>query len=221
MHHDDILIGQRHAWIDARETRVIPLRDFAEEDVREHVRAEAHRLRHIRQVIRCDDRAEHRGNVQDVATDRGDRRIAHRRVGAAEVDRAIRELPDAAARSDRLIVQLHIGMRLVVRQNPSLINDVWERRPSAVEPYLRDERQHSSGHAVHGGRPHRKSRLEVDLRLEQALGMRGCARLEGHAIQVGDEPQIRCHLIRHAADESRLLVVADAGVRIREIDAAE
>jgi len=37
MHDDDVGRGQRHAGVDARQARIIPLRDFAEEDVGEDI----------------------------------------------------------------------------------------------------------------------------------------------------------------------------------------
>src|SRR2546430_9266577 len=60
----------------------------------------------------------HSRNVQGVAADGCDGGVGHRRVGAAEVDRLVGELPDAAARADRLIIDLDVVELLVIRQDP-------------------------------------------------------------------------------------------------------
>src|SRR5256886_16380271 len=106
----------------------------------------------------------HSRNVQGVAADGCDGGVGHRRVGAAEVDRLVGELPDAAARADRLIIDLDVVELLVIRQDPRLIDDVRERGPGAVETYLCRQRvaggsqrpdyaECSDGSAKHGHPP--------------------------------------------------------------------
>src|SRR2546426_572360 len=117
----DIFLGKITKWSDAR---VAPLRDLAEEDVREHVRGEPQRFLHFGEVIGGDVAAEHRGDVEHVAIDRRDGGVLHRCIARPEVHGAVGELADAPARSDRLVVQLYVGVGLIVRQHPILIDDV-------------------------------------------------------------------------------------------------
>ena len=118
MHDDDVLRGQLNAGIDAGKTRIAPIRDLAEEDVRKDVGREPQRLRDLGQGVGGHDSTEDGRDMQHVPFDGRDRRVGHRRVRRAEIHRAVGELPDAAARADRLVVQLHVAMRLIVRQHP-------------------------------------------------------------------------------------------------------
>src|SRR5204862_5497587 len=98
----------------AGDARVPPARNLAEENVGEHVGGETHRLCDALEVVGRDHGAQHSRNVQGVAADGRDGGVGHGRVGAAEVDRLVGELADAAARADRLIVDLDVVELLVV-----------------------------------------------------------------------------------------------------------
>src|SRR5207245_10525626 len=99
----------------------------------------------FRSVVGRHVAAQNRRDMQDVAVDRRDGRVLHGCVASAEVDRAIGELPDTAARADGLIVQLDVGVGFVVRQHPILIDDVRERGARAVQLHLRGRRGGKGG----------------------------------------------------------------------------
>ena len=163
MHDDDVLFRERDAGIDAGNARIPPARDLAEENVGQNIRCETHGLCNALEVVGRDHGAQHSRNVQGVAADGRDGGVGHGRVGAAEVDRLVGELADAAARADRLIVDLDVVELLVVRQDPRLIDDVRERGPRAVETHLcrqqvggsqrADDAEGSDGSAKHGHPP--------------------------------------------------------------------
>ena len=100
--------GQVHARVQLRDRRVVPLRDLAEEDVGEHRAGELQLAADVRDVVDRHDRAEHGREVQDLAGRRLQLLVGHRAVGGAEEHRLVGQLPDAAARADRLVVDLHV-----------------------------------------------------------------------------------------------------------------
>src|SRR5512138_355798 len=58
--------------------------------------------------------------------------VRHGRIASAEVDSLLGELPNAAARADRLIVDFDAGLRGVVGE-PFRIDGIWERRAGTSE----------------------------------------------------------------------------------------
>ena len=63
--------------------------------------------------------------------------VGHRHVGGAEIHGAFGELADSAARTDGLVVDLDVGMRLVIFLKPLLINRRGERGPRRVDGFGR------------------------------------------------------------------------------------
>ena len=104
MDEGDVGGWQRDAGVEFHERRIVPLLDLAEHDVGEQRAGELQRLGHLRQVVDRHDRAEHGGEVQDLARRRLELFVLHRLVRGAEEHGAAGQLADARARSQRLIV---------------------------------------------------------------------------------------------------------------------
>src|SRR3954452_4071218 len=102
----DRLVGQLHARVGRGDGRVVPLRDLAEEDVRDGLAVELEPLVDALDVVGDRDGPEHARDVDGLALLlRGlDLGVLHGGVRGAEVDRAGRELRDAATRADALVV---------------------------------------------------------------------------------------------------------------------
>src|SRR3954447_25368959 len=104
--HLDRLVGQLHARVRGCDGRVVPLRDLAEEDVRDGLAVELQALVDALDVVGDRHRAEDARDVHGLALllrslDLG---VLHGGVRGAEVDRAGRELRDATTRADALVV---------------------------------------------------------------------------------------------------------------------
>ena len=102
-----LVARQLRARVLARDLRVVPLLDLAEEDVGDGLAVELEALVDAVDVVGDRDRAEDRRDVDGVAALLlGGRELVvlHRRVGGAEVDGARAELRDAAAGADGLVV---------------------------------------------------------------------------------------------------------------------
>ena len=84
-------------------------------------------------VVDRHDAAEDRRQMEDAEAGGGDLIVRHRTVRGAEEDGAGGELADAAARADRLVVDLHVRMHLVVLVEPLRIDRVGERGAGAVD----------------------------------------------------------------------------------------
>ena len=67
--------------------------------------------------------------------DCGELFVGHRAIGGAEIDRAGLQLANTAARADRLIVNLNVGVRRVVDVKPFRIDGVGERSAGGVEEH--------------------------------------------------------------------------------------
>src|SRR4051794_1196958 len=70
--------------------------------------------------------------MQDVPRGRQQLFVGHGAVGRAKKDGLIGDLPDAAARPDRLIVDLDVWLQFVVLGEPLRVDRVGERRPGPV-----------------------------------------------------------------------------------------
>ena len=97
---------QLDAGVQLGDRRVVPLLDLAEEDVGEQRAGELQLAATPRQVVDRHHGAEHGGEVQDLARRRLQLVVRHRLIGRAEEHRLAGQLPDAGARSERLIVDL-------------------------------------------------------------------------------------------------------------------
>ncbi len=133
MDHDQVFVRELDPRIERRDPRIVPLGDLAEEDVGDGRGIELERRgAQARQVVCEHDGAENGRQVRDVTLDRRDLLIRHRSVGRTEVDRTLRKLPDAAARSDRLVVDLDAGL-LGIRLKPAGVDGVRKGGARAVQ----------------------------------------------------------------------------------------
>src|SRR5712691_8822947 len=90
-------------------------------------------LSNRRHVVGNDNRPKHCRNVKDLARRCFQICIAHGRVRSAEVDSLRLNLFDAAARSDRLIVNAYVRMKLAVFTDPFLIKRIRKRGAGALK----------------------------------------------------------------------------------------
>ena len=115
VHDQDVRRRQHHAPVLGDEPWIVPLRDLPEEDVRQHRAADLQRLLQLGQAVDHDHGAHHRRDVEHRPPLRlAELLVAHRAVTRPEVDRLLAELPDTAARANRLVVDLHAGLRGVI-----------------------------------------------------------------------------------------------------------
>src|SRR3954453_13396763 len=130
----DRLVGQLHAGVRRGDGRVVPLLDLAEEDVRDGLAVELEALVDALDVVGDRDGPEHARDVDGLALLlRGlDLGVLHGGVRGAEVDRAGRELRDAATRADALVVDGEAVLVLQARA-PLLIDRQREGGAGAVD----------------------------------------------------------------------------------------
>src|SRR4051794_29132964 len=130
----DGLVGQLRARVRGGDGRVVPLRDLAEEDVRDGLAVELEALADALDVVGDGHGAEDARDVDGLALllGRRDLRVLHGGVRGAEVDRPGGELRDAAARADALVVD---GEAVLVLQacGPLLVDGQRERGAGAVD----------------------------------------------------------------------------------------
>jgi len=105
VHYRDILVRQLHTWVKARQDRIVPFLDLAEIDVGKNRPGKP-------DLTRLDSGEVDHGNIADDY-----RRKLHqpallqlfrleRHVRGAEIDGLVLDLPDAAAGTDRLVVEV-------------------------------------------------------------------------------------------------------------------
>src|ERR1019366_10771623 len=108
----DVRSGKRDSWIELRDCRMVPLGDPAEVDGGENGATETQRLLEPIDVVDRHDATEHRGEMQNRTGCGFELRIGHRPVAGAEEDSLGGQLLDAAAGTDRLVVDANGGMRI-------------------------------------------------------------------------------------------------------------
>src|SRR3954447_2574847 len=130
----DRLVGQLHAGVGRGDGRVVPVLDLAEEDVRDGLAVELEPLVDALDVVGDRDGPEHARDVDGLALLlRGlDFGVLHGGVRGAKVDRAGRELRDAATRADALVVDGEAVLVLQAR-GPLLVDRQRERGAGAVD----------------------------------------------------------------------------------------
>src|SRR3954453_9394132 len=130
----DRLVGQLHARVGRGDGRVVPVLDLAEEDVRDGLAVELEPLVDALDVVGDRDGPEHARDVNRLALLlRGlDFGVLHGGVRGAEVDRAGRELRDAATRADALVVDGEAVLVLQARA-PLLVDGKREGGAGAVD----------------------------------------------------------------------------------------
>src|SRR3954462_4324691 len=127
-------VGELRSWIVFRERRIVPVGDLAQEDSGQCLRSQPQRLQ-SRHVVDEHHRSHDGRDVLD-ALGPGKLLVAHRRVARAEIDGLLRDLFDAAAGADRLVVDLHLRVHLVVRREPFRIEREREGRAGSVDEKL-------------------------------------------------------------------------------------
>src|SRR5258706_765499 len=134
MDDEDGLVGQRRPGVVRGDRRVIPFLDRAKEDPGD-VRGVEVQVGYALDVEDHHDRAEGRRHVEDLRSGRKgcDFRVLHRRVRGTEVDRLLGDPLDAAAGTDRLVVDLDVRIFRAVVLEPLRVERGWERRPRALE----------------------------------------------------------------------------------------
>src|ERR687886_401229 len=155
--HRDVVARQLHAGVLARDLRVVPLLDLAEEDVGRGLAVELEALLDAVEVVGDRHGAEdgrHVDRVRALLLGGRDLVVLHRRVGGAEVDGARAELRDAAAGADGLVVDRR-PVRLLEAGGPLLVDGGGERRAGAVD------RAAGLGGAARAGARARASRARV------------------------------------------------------------
>ncbi len=103
-----------------------------EVDVREHLARELH-LRHAFEVVDRHHRPERGGEVQDGSGRALGLLFGHRRIRGAEEHRAAAQLPDAAAGSDRLVIDPDLRVQPFVFGKPLRIERIGKRGAGAVD----------------------------------------------------------------------------------------
>ena len=112
MHDGDRGVRQLDASIELRNRRIVPLGDLAEEDLCNGRAVEGHFTRlDARQVDDRNNRAVDDGELDEIIL--GDVFRCQRHVGGTESDGLGGDLLDAAARTNRLIIQADIHLLLV------------------------------------------------------------------------------------------------------------
>ena len=115
--------------------RIVPLLDVAQEDARDRFRSQLQIDRHARNVVGREHTPPSTVGKCRGFDFLGIASICSSVIGMirrAEVDGALGELADAAARADGLVVDLNIGVRHFVFVEPLLIDRVGNVAPAAL-----------------------------------------------------------------------------------------
>ena len=113
--------------------RIAPLRDLSQEDAGQGGARKVQGSAEPRNIVRRHDTTQHGGEVHERRGRLLELLIGHGPVGGSEVDRAGRDLADAAARADRLVVEIDVRVDLGVFGEPLGIDWVWEGGAGAVD----------------------------------------------------------------------------------------
>src|SRR5664279_4547463 len=108
----DIRPREVHAGIQLCDRGVIPFCDLAQKDIGEDRPRELQLGTDSRDVVDGDVATEDGREVEDRAWSGRELVVRHGTVRGTEEDRLVRKLPDAAARTDRLVIDLHVRVLL-------------------------------------------------------------------------------------------------------------
>src|SRR6185295_3271580 len=137
MNNYDLGRRQIHARICGSDLWIVPVLDVAEENSRDRFGSEPEFGCDAGQVVSNHVSAEHGWDVKDLALRGFEIVILHRGVRSSKVNCALGYLLDAAAGTDRLIVELQVRVRLVVSAEPFLVDRIWKRSARALQPDFR------------------------------------------------------------------------------------
>ena len=136
MHHYDGQIGKLRSRIQLRKSRIVPIGDLSQEDVRNYVGGEFQFLVNARHVVCRHIGAQHSWKVVNLRLGLRQLLIVHRAVGGAKIHCARQHLADSAAAPDGLVIDLNLRMLLVVFAEPLGIDGIRKGRPRAVQRRL-------------------------------------------------------------------------------------
>src|SRR4029453_16518011 len=114
---------------------VVPLGDLAEEDISEHFTGES-KLGIARQIVGGDISAQHGWNMKYLRRWLLELFVIHGAVAGPEIDGALRDLSDAAATADRLVVVPNRWIHLGVFTEPLVMDRIWESCCGTVHQHL-------------------------------------------------------------------------------------
>ena len=106
--------GKFYAGVIRRQSLVVPLADFPQEDVSQDRAAEFQILRNAGDVVDRHHGAQDSRKVQNLTFERGNLCVRHGHVGSAEIDGPSSHVFDAAARAIGVVVDLHAGVSGVI-----------------------------------------------------------------------------------------------------------
>ena len=132
MHDNDFLVGKLDSGVCPGQRFIIPLGDLAQIDSRQGLWREFECLRYARKIVSGHDSAKHCWEVKDFHFEGAEQLIVERHVGCPEIHRACAKLLNAAAGTNRLVIDLNRGMQLMIDVKPLGIDRVWERGSSNV-----------------------------------------------------------------------------------------
>ena len=112
---------------------IIPLGDLAQKNPGQRLWRKLQFRRYAGDIVAGHGGSQHRREVQDLEAGLLQLVVGHRSVGSAKIDGLVHELADSAARTDGLIIDLHVGMKLVVLVKPFGINGIGECCPCRID----------------------------------------------------------------------------------------
>ena len=130
---DDDDVGRREvdAGVCTAQRRVVPFLDRPQKDSGKSRRRELQVLSDSWHVVGRYDRAEHRRKVENLHFRLSKLLVGHRPVARAEIDGAGEHLPDPAAGANRLVVNLHLRVALLVLVEPFGVQRIGKGRSGA------------------------------------------------------------------------------------------
>src|SRR5256884_7389725 len=131
MHYDDFVCGEVHSFVRTRNRGIVPFRNLAQEYPCDSILGEIEFCSYARNIVSRHIRTQDRWEMQNpkaVFILIGlELIVVHRAIGGAEIHGAFRDLLDAAAGADGLIVDFKIGVLLMVLVKPFGIHGVRKR----------------------------------------------------------------------------------------------
>jgi hypothetical protein len=156
MDDDDVFIGKFDSRIGFGQPRVVPLFDFFQEQISQHVRRELELASYTANVICRHVSTENSWDVKNFGGSLRNLFIGHGAITSAEINGAGLNLLDAAAAANGLIVDFDVRVLIVVLIKPLGIHGVWESRARTGQIRFRARRAEHCGHNCKG---HRKSQF--------------------------------------------------------------
>ncbi len=145
MNHDDILVGKTHSRIGGGNRFVVPVCDRAQKDSRQDLGCKFQLSGHTRYVVSRNRGAQHRRYVQNLDLRLFQLVIRHGAIGGAKVDRTGDHLSNSPAASNRLVIDLDVGMELEVLAKPLGVDRIGKGSTRSIQVRLPKGRQGDEG----------------------------------------------------------------------------